>query len=352
MIFRFSAFLLLGSLAGCVSGAISLPTDMTGAKWDVEAVSALPMIDDPYLAALQSGYLELARAERAEFDWEDAAEFAAKARSAAAGMPTGPFDLDARLMTVETRTELDAARQELLAFLASQGAMLRAPRQIGEAQVAWDCWAQEAEEAHQTADIDACRSAHEGLMVLARDLGALPANMAVVLPEKDGTIGGIELVEGGKAVTLDKAFAASGTGNKLGDLPVAEGEIREAFAGALAARPKTPVEFTVNFDFNSTRVDGPGYLEIARAVEEALSRPAAEILVTGFADAPGSSGANLLLSRARAGRVRTEVLRELGAQDTGGTNIEVTAFAKGEQGLIVSTTETARPNRRVLILVR
>jgi outer membrane protein OmpA-like peptidoglycan-associated protein len=179
--------------------------------------------------------------------------------------------------------------------------------------------------------------------------------MAVVLPEESGgDPGGIELSQGDKTVALDRPFAAAGTGEKLGDVPVEEGEIREAFADALAAQPKPPVEFTFTFDFNSTRISDEGYLLIAQAAEEALSRAAAEVIVTGYADAPGTGGANLALSRSRAVVVRREVLRELGVRERApeSKNVSMSVTAKGERDLAVETAGLKRENRRVVILVR
>ncbi|MFK7943286.1 MAG: OmpA family protein [Paracoccaceae bacterium] len=318
----------------------------------MESLSELPVQEDAYLAALQEGYTKLALKERALFDWVDAAEYAGRARAASGG--TAPEPLDPKVFGIggDVGTTLAEARLELRGYLASEGAMLRAGRQIGEAQVSYDCWVEEAEEGHQLKEITACRDRYALLILLVRDLGALPDNMAVVLPEKEGTIGGIEITQDDRTVTLDKAFAAAGTGEKLGDVPVTEGEIRDAFAGALAAQPPPPVEYTVTFDFNSSRIDDDGFLEIAKAAELALSRPVAEIIVTGYADAPGATSENLVLSRGRAARVRREVLRELGSREVTGPKIEVAATGKGEQGLLVNTGSPERSNRRVVILVR
>lgn len=347
----FFALSLVGGLAGCEVSDLSAPGDFSGAKWDIDAVAALPVQTDPYLSGLQEGYLKLARAEFEEFDWADGAEFIARARTAADGQGLAPFDPESRVTDGPEVDGLTAAFMELNGFIASKGAMLRAGRQIADAQVAYDCWLQEAQEGHQSADIEACREQYQLLILLARDLGALPDDMAVVLPEEGGEIGGIEISQNGRTVALDTAFAAAGTGETLGGVAVEEGEIREAFAGALGAQPPPPVEFVLTFDFNSSRINDEGYDLIAQSAEEALSRAAAEVIVTGFADAPGDARANLALSRYRAARVREEVLRELGNREKK-TPVSVTTGARGERDLLVSTTGEERRNRRVVILVR
>ena len=93
----------------------------------------------------------------------------------------------------------------------------------------------------------ACRERFEALMELIRDLAELPGDLAVVLPE-EGEIGGIELSQRGKTVRLDRPWAAEATGAELGDVPVAESEIREAFGAALAAQPKPPATYEIYFD--------------------------------------------------------------------------------------------------------
>lgn len=320
---------------------------LTGERWDIDRVAALPMNEDPYLGALQEGYLRLARAELAEQDWSDGAFFVRKARLAAQGSTVKPDNPASRSIGDDDRTGLDKGFQQVTGYLASDGAMLRAGRQIGEAQVHLDCWSQEAEEGHQSTDIETCREQFGLMIILIRDLSALPKNMAVVLPE-DGEIGGIEVSQGDKTVTLDRPFAAAGTGKKLGDVPVTESEIRDAFAGALAAQPKPPVEFVLTFAFNETRISDTAFEQILAAAEEARSRAAAEVVITGFADALGDAATNLAISRTRAERVRKAVFFELRDAE----KVSITTEAKGERDLAVSARGQEEQNRRVVILVR
>ena len=348
----FAAVSVIFALGACDPVNLSRPDGLSDEKWDVGPASDAPLPEDPYLAALQEGYVRLARAELAEFDWVDGAEFIERAEAVAEGARVAPFKVADRISEGPELEALTAAEAELGGFIASAGAMLRAGRQIGEAQVHFDCWVQEAEEGHQSADIEACREAYTLMMVLVRDLGALPKNMAVVLPKSSGEVGGIEISQDGNTVTLDTAFAAAGTGKKLGDVPVEEGEIRDAFAGALAAQPEPPVKFTVLFASGSTRIDDEGYDVIARAAEEAFSRPAAEFVVTGFTDRTGSGPANRRLSNLRAARVRREILREIGAKSGDTGKMSVATSAKGATQFADPDDTAGAANRRVEILVR
>lgn len=338
----------VAAVAGCTATELDEGI-LGGVAWDVDKAAEMPAPDDPYLAALFEGYLTLARAERAEYDWDDAAEFRARALRAARGQRFGPFDPVGRSVPEAALPDLQAAFVELSLLVGSEGAMLRAPRQIGEAQVQFDCWLQEAEEAHQEADIAACRTAYEALILLIRDLAKLPDNMAVVLPEEEGGApGGIELKQGGKKILLDRPFAAAGVGDRFGDLPVAEGEIRDAFADALAARPKPPREFIVTFAFGSVEIRDTNFEQVLAAAEEARSRAAAEVIVTGFTDAVGDTAANLALSRRRAAVVEKAIFNELRAEET----VTFLRGGRGERDLVVKTPGAEEANRRVVILVR
>jgi outer membrane protein OmpA-like peptidoglycan-associated protein len=364
-------------LTGCAPTTGGVQGWLTGDAWDLERVEALPMNPDPYFAALQQGYLGLAKAELDEFDWDDSALFLSKARAAAlaevalpdasvtntlirdaltararsdaaaaATPPTDPASVG-----VDDNEAITAATQELAAYVQSEGPMLRASRQIAEAQVHYECWLHEVSEGKNTPtqveQIELCRESYTLMITLIRDLANLPDDMVVVLPE-DGEIGGVELTQGATSLTLEKAFAAAGTGEKLGGVAATENEIKEAFAGALASRPPPPTLFEIFFEVGRTKITDEGFEQILKAVEDVKSRAAAEVLVTGYADAPGDGGYNLALSRTRAARVQEAIFKELRAGEVPPFSVE----AKGEKDLAIETPKSERSNRRVLVLVR
>ena len=331
-------------LAGCEEiGDTTPPGWQSGAAWDVDSAAALPAPADPFAAALQDGYLRLARTELADYDWANGAVFIARARAAAAGEPPAPREPPQVAGMVE-------AQEPLVAYLHTPGAMLRAGRQIGEAQVSWDCWAGEAAEElgrQDLAKLEACRARFDELLPMIAEAARLPGDMVVVLPE-EGEVGGIVVTQGGSSVTLDTSWAAAGTGGSLETLPVAEGEMREAFGAALGARPKPAVSYEVLFDFGSSRITDEEYQRIMQVAAEVRSRQAAEVLVTGHADAPGGTAGNLAVSRARAGAVRAAVLDELRR----GEAPVFSVTARGEHELAVNTPRVERQNRRVVVTVR
>ena len=341
---------LAGALAlgACGEQRAGLPDWVDGTAWDVEKVEALPVNPDPYLAALQKGYLALGRSELAQFDWIETRRFLAKSAAAANGVRVPPIEAADRGLDRPEDDPLTQGVEKLKAYIGSPGPMLRAAQQIGEAQVHYDCWVEQLQEGHQTEDIQNCRELFEGTMQLVIDLAALPDNMAVVLP-KDGVVGGIEIEhKGGNKVTLDEAYAATGVGDDEGDLPVHEDEIKEAFAAARSAHPEEPAVFEVFFDFNSTSITDEAHETIMAAAAEAHRRPGSEVLISGHADAVGDSAANRAISHRRAFLVAEAVHKELPEAH----KVDISHKGHGETKLSVPTPRKEEKNRRVVILVR
>lgn len=339
-------------VAGCAVEGDRAPGWLTGADWDIETVAAMPLQDDVYLRIIQEGYVRLARAELAEFDWTAAADFTEKAAAAANGETVMPPDVKDRSFHPDYEADLKRASREIAGFLRSEGALLRAAEHIAEAQIHYECWAHETTEGPvttaQTEEIEFCRDSYGIKILIIQDLANLPDNMAVILPEDGGEPGGIELTQDGKAVSLDQPFAAAGTGDKFGDLPVTEGEIRDAFAAALAAQPKPPGEYEIFFDVGKTRVADGEFEAILDILEDVRTRAAAEVVITGFADASGDAAYNLALSRTRAAWVEEAITKELRPDE----KVSISASAKGERDLAVASPRPERLNRRVHVLVR
>ncbi|MEM6933217.1 MAG: OmpA family protein, partial [Pseudomonadota bacterium] len=119
-----------------------------------------------------------------------------------------------------------------------------------------------------------------------------------------------------------------------------------------AAAPEPATLFTLTFDTGSAEIDSPAFEQILQAAADVRSRNeagvAAEILITGHADAVGGDRANFALSETRARRVAKAVFDELRATEGG----KFSLLAKGELDLAVPTPRPDVRNRRVTILVR
>lgn len=334
--------LALALMAAGGAAGQGLVDQVTGDAWDVEAVAAGPRPTDPFLGALFEGYLERARAERALFDWPDTAELVTRLRAVAAGAAPAPFDLGDYDLEADQVATLAPAGAELAALLANPGARLRAPAALGRAQVAHDCWVEQMEEGWQTADIARCAGHFAEATAEVRAAAQLPQTFVVVLPEPDGEIGGIVL--GG--TLLNQPNQGAGADGRA--LPLAPEEVDATFGAALGARPLPAREFTLTFDYNETALTPAGAALVAEIVADLGRRAAAEVIVTGHADAPGDPAINRRLSRARAARVRDAIA----AAAPPGVALRFRLAARGESALIVPTALAEERNRRVGVLIR
>lgn len=237
-------------------------TKATAEAYD-ETITAISQIDDPladnYDAAraatpeggdfnrhLHGGYLKLATAERAEYDWADSAAFSDKALAAAQGQDVGPDTLYDRSVPKSKRDELTQARKKLTTAL-SAGGRTKAPENAAKAQTSFDCWIQEQEENHQSRDIDACRN------------------------EFYAALGEVDRKMGGKLLALSN-------------------------------------DYLVYFGFNSTKLSDEASATLAGAAKNLASGKAKRLILAGHSDQAGPGVYNFELSERRVNAVRQFLL--------------------------------------------
>ena len=266
----------MGLLAACSLGAESRLSQL-------DATSAT---GDAFSSALSSEYSSLARAEFAEFDYDDSSFFADKALAAAGGSAPAPQAVNARALPEGSVGGLTDARARLVAALDAGGGA-GTPQAAAEAQAAYDCWLQEQEENIQPDDIAACRDKFEASM---------------------------ELVEAGLA----------GDGESDGPTPVTQTQ-----------------NYVVYFDFNSADVNAEAQAVIDTAAERAAEATKVEVL--GHTDASGTSDYNLALSQRRAESVAAALAA------AGVDPAIITASSLGETLLAVSSDGPEASNRRAVI---
>lgn len=156
-----SAALLL--LAGC--------QNVSGFGYTNEEVHEASLEATAFNRNLYEDYMELSDAERAEFDWNDAHFFAAKALTAARDEKVGPETIYERSVPLSKVEELRGARNRLITAL-DRGAPVKVPVDAARAQASFDCWLQEQEENFQLNDISACReSFHQAMARVEAALG-------------------------------------------------------------------------------------------------------------------------------------------------------------------------------------
>lgn len=249
-----------------------------------------------YESGLHKGYVKLADAEYEETDISDGNAFADRARLAAMGTPTGPEELNARSLKSKYTGDLSSARARLVSAMGGP-AMAKVPADVADAQVAFDCWMQEAEEDMQPAHIAACR----------KDFDAAMARIdAVKMP------------------------------------PVA----MKAPPPAPARVPATR-NFVVYFPLDSDKIAGGSEKVLSEAAAFAKAKRGANVYLVGHADKSGSGDYNMKLSEKRVKAVSAE-LGKLGLRQSA-----LGSLAQGENDPAVATRDgvAEAKNRRVVISV-
>lgn len=244
--------------------------------------------------ALSTGYLRLARAELAEYDYRDSDYFAERAITSANGSAVLPPEATTRDLPAEDQIYVLGLRNDLVEVLDG-GARERAPELAAAAQISYECWIQELEENLQQNEIAACRDQLDGL---------IPA-------------------------------------------------LRNAIAGQQAAAPAPKPKvvkgklFKVLFPTGGTALDAAANDTIAAAAAHANNFKPPRLVIAGYTDTQGDANANEALSLRRA-RVVAAALRIRGI-----SRDAMDAQGYGEEFPDVRTADgVAEPkNRRVEINV-
>lgn len=177
-----------------------------------------------------------------------------------------------------------------------------------------------------------------------------PKESVVILPGKDGHVGGVLVQSQSRQVLLDSAWAgAEVQGGAAQARRFTQSEVHDQFAATLSALPPKPTSFTLYFLEGKDEFTPESREEIGRILAELKSRPAPDIVVIGHTDTVGNEAANDRLSLQRAERVRELLLKPLGL-----TPDRIQAAGRGKRELLVPTSEGVSEvkNRRVEINVR
>jgi outer membrane protein OmpA-like peptidoglycan-associated protein len=144
-------------------------------------------------------------------------------------------------------------------------------------------------------------------LLLALTGCGLPANVVVLLPDENGTVGKVAVHAGAGSAELVKPLAAVNAGSEtsVGTVFTAQrSDVDGEFAGALAATPRTPVVYILYFQSGSTELNPQSRADLAAATAAAKSLPNIDISVVGHADATGSETLNAELSQRRAETIK------------------------------------------------
>ncbi len=202
--------------------------------------------EDPFSKGLFNGYLELARAEFNEGDYEDSDRFARRAIAVSDGENVEPeHPITHRWIPLEHRADMFNGVWRLQRALRA-GAREWAPEPAARAQTLYDCWVQEQEENFQPGDIAACR---------------------------DGFLEAMDEVE----ALMPKPM--------------------------MAAEVPLPGPYVVFFDFDSSSLSQDAIATLDEIVNDYNSAQPSQVFVGGHTDRAGPDRYNMALSQRRADAV-------------------------------------------------
>lgn len=179
---------------------------------DLDAIGGMEVDSWPFAQGLHSEYMELARAEAGEHDWDDATYFGNKAAAAAAAANEGatvpdPQEVGEREIPEEEVDNMMGARDALMESLMD-GRRTK-PETAARAQAMFDCWMQEQEENFQPDHIAACRKAFYAAMADLFDTEEEPmAEEAAPAAEAVKSVGPFMIYFGFNSAELDAAANA------------------------------------------------------------------------------------------------------------------------------------------------
>jgi len=186
----------------------------------------------------------------------------------------------------------------------------------------------------------------------AEPAAAAAETYVVVVPGRNGHIGGVVVNSGGKdQIVLDTDYAATHVdrGDKMERAPSPPPEeVMKEFDDVAQAKPEPPVSFTVYFDTAGDEPTEESIPLLKQVYAEIARRQNAEITVIGHTDRVGTVEHNDELSARLAQHVRDYLIKHGVPGDSIGT------AGRGEREPLVPTEdEVAEPkNRRVEINVR
>ena len=166
----------------------------------------------------------------------------------------------------------------------------------------------------------------------------LPQNVIGLLPEEDGSVGGIVVTNTGGAVTLSEANTVA----------VDSAEIAQRFGAALDGLPEAQLEFVLYFELGGDQLTSESEALLPGLLQAVQDRQSTDVSIIGHTDTTGSPQLNYELALRRAESVAT-ILRQRGLDPS-----FISVESHGQSNLLVPTADgVAEPrNRRVEVTVR
>ncbi|MBP6895235.1 MAG: OmpA family protein [Pseudacidovorax sp.] len=178
-----------------------------------------------------------------------------------------------------------------------------------------------------------------------------PSTRVVLLPQDDGTPSAVVVKTAGGQQRLDKPYERASV-VAASQPPVVDttdaATVQARNPSLFSMRPARPQRYVLFFDTGGTRLAAQSQRDLDALLGDALARPGADLVITGYTDTRGAAAANDALSLARAQMVRQMLIQRGFAQE------RIEAAGRGERELAVPTAdEVDEPrNRRVVIDLR
>ena len=187
------------------------------------------------------------------------------------------------------------------------------------------------------------------LALLALLAGCAARERVILLPDKDGHVGVVEVRTAAGTTQLTEAWSGARIrGSTAVVEPIGEQEVGRRYGALLDGLPARPQFHVLNFEFGSDRLTAQSRA-LLPGIRGELGRFAApEVVVSGHTDAIGDAAFNDKLSLERANRVR-EILIAAGIPRE-----QIQTVGRGAREPLVATRAgAAEPrNRRVEIKLR
>ncbi|HUQ75380.1 MAG TPA: OmpA family protein [Burkholderiales bacterium] len=174
-----------------------------------------------------------------------------------------------------------------------------------------------------------------------------PNETIVVLPSADGHVGTVVVQRGDTRQVLDRAYAASRSGQaEVAQLSAAD--VSRSFGSALQSLPPRPATFLLHFVIGTDELTDESKAELDKVLGALRERPVPDVLVVGHTDTMGDRPNNDRLSAQRAERVKGFLV------DIGIAADRIRTAGRGQRELLVPTADGIDEprNRRVEIIVR
>lgn len=192
-----------------------------------------------------------------------------------------------------------------------------------------------------------------GLVVmLGLSACAAPKNVFVLLPDKDGKTGAIEVRNSAGVQTISEANQAIRIADKETKPQVSsrysEAEIKKEWGAVLRSAPLAPKTFQLYFQFGTDQLTPESRGQFPIIFGEIKNYPAAELSIIGHTDRVGAAAVNARLSLRRA-KATFRLLTEAGLRHK---RVEVESHGENNPLIPTKDGEAEPRNRRVEVTIR